>query len=43
MKVIKIYSSNDVQLIVYEDNGHINTMPIKYFKRKYNAKTKRIN
>lgn len=35
MKIIKKYSSNGEQLIVYELNGEINTMPLKYFKKKY--------
>lgn len=35
MKIIKIYSSNDTQLVIFDINGEVKTMPMKYFKRKY--------
>lgn len=38
-KIIKTYSSNDTQLVIFEINGEIKTMPVKYFKKKYYAKS----
>ena len=34
-KIIRTYSSNDTQLVIFEINGEIKTMPLKYFKKKY--------
>lgn len=35
MKIIKKYTSNGTQLVVFEINGEINTMPLTYFLKKY--------
>lgn len=35
MKIIKKYTSNAVELVIFELDGDVKTMPIKYFKRKY--------
>ena len=36
--IIKIYATNGIQLVKYELNNHINTMPIDIFKKKYKIK-----
>ena len=40
IKIIKKYSSNDTILILFEINGEIKTMPVKYFNKKYKLKIK---
>lgn len=35
MRIIKKYTSGDTELIIFELNGDVKTMPLKYFKRKY--------
>ena len=34
-KIIRTYSSNDTKLVIFEINGEIKTMPLKYFNKKY--------
>ena len=42
MKIINKYTSNGEQLVTFEINNHINTMPLKYFIKKH-GKIKTIN
>lgn len=38
MRIIKKYTSNDTQLVIFEINGEIKTMPVKFFNKKYKYK-----
>lgn len=42
MKIINKYTSNGEQLVIFEINGEVNTMPLKYFNKKH-GKIKTIN
>lgn len=38
-KIIKKYSSNGTQLVIFEVNGEVKTMPMKFFAKKYSKKS----
>ena len=38
IKIIKKYSKESIQLIDFEIDGKFNTMPVKYFNKKYKLK-----